>query len=401
MKEIRLVAETLEILSVSDLTKQIKYTLETNYSQIAVQGEISNFKPHVSGHWYFNLKDADAVISCTMWKGLNNYVFFTPQNGMKVIVKGRITVFPPRGSYQLDVRSMKPAGVGELQAAFEQLKQKLADEGLFDEENKRPIPSFPAKIGIVTAIDGAAFKDMISVASRRYPLVELIIAPSKVQGSGAAETIVKSIKQLNKRKDIDVIIVGRGGGSIEDLWAFNEEIVAREIFNSNIPIVTGIGHEVDFTIADFVSDFRAPTPSAAMEIVTPDKDELFAFINEFSYNSTQNIKKICADLKQNVSIILNSYGFRIPIDLVRRKSQQVDNITYRFTQNNERQFLLKKNKLSLLLKTIESHDIKKALKKGFVLVRQDSKFITRAKNFDNNQDSLLEFYDGEIHLKSK
>ncbi len=401
MKEIRLVAETLEILSVSDLTKQIKYTLETNYSQIAVQGEISNFKPHVSGHWYFNLKDADAVISCTMWKGLNNYVFFTPQNGMKVIVKGRITVFPPRGSYQLDVRSMKPAGVGELQAAFEQLKQKLADEGLFDEENKRPIPSFPAKIGIVTAIDGAAFKDMISVASRRYPLVELIIAPSKVQGSGAAETIVKSIKQLNKRKDIDVIIVGRGGGSIEDLWAFNEEIVAREIFNSTIPIVTGIGHEVDFTIADFVSDFRAPTPSAAMEIVTPDKDELFAFINEFSYNSTQNIKKICADLKQNVSIILNSYGFRIPIDLVRRKSQQVDNITYRFTQNNERQFLLKKNKLSLLLKTIESHDIKKALKKGFVLVRQDSKFITRAKNFDNKQDSLLEFYDGEIHLKSK
>ena len=195
MEEIRLVAETLEILSVSDLTKQIKYTLETDYSQIAVQGEISNFKPHVSGHWYFNLKDADAVISCTMWKGLNNYVFFTPQNGMNVIIKGRITVFPPRGSYQLDVRSMKPAGVGELQAAFEQLKQKLANEGLFDEENKRSVPSFPVKIGIVTAIDGAAFKDMISVASRRYPLVELIIAPSKVQGSSAAETIVKSIKQ--------------------------------------------------------------------------------------------------------------------------------------------------------------------------------------------------------------
>jgi exodeoxyribonuclease VII large subunit len=395
------VAETSEILSVSDLTKQIKYTLETNFAQIAVLGEISNFKPHVSGHWYFNLKDSDAVISCTMWKGLNNYVFFTPQDGMKIIVKGRITVFPPRGNYQLDVRSMKPAGIGELQAAFEQLKQKLAEEGLFDEENKKPIPNFPAKIGVVTAIDGAAFRDMISVASRRYPLAEIIIAPSKVQGSGAAETIVESIKLLNKRKDIDIIIVGRGGGSIEDLWAFNEEIVARAIFNSSIPIVTGIGHEIDYTISDFVADFRAPTPSAAMEIVTPDKEELFAFIDEFSYNSTQNIKKMCSNLRQNVKNILNSYGFKIPIDIVRRKSQQIDNITYRFTQNNNHQFLLKKNKLSLLLKTIESHDIKKALKKGFVLVKQDSKFITRAKNFDKKLDASLNFYDNEIQLKSK
>jgi len=256
----------IKTISVSELTKQIKLTLEENFSEVSVIGEMSNFKAHVSGHWYFNLKDANAVISCAMWKGLNNYVFFTPQDGMKIIVSGRITVYPPRGSYQIDVRSMKPAGVGELQAAFEMLKRKLADEGLFDEIHKKPMPSFPQKIGIVTAKDGAAFQDMISVAERRFPLVELVISPARVQGSGAAESIVESIKLLNKQKDIDLIIIARGGGSIEDLWAFNEEIVAREIFASKIPIITGIGHEVDFTISDFVADLRAPTPSAAMEI---------------------------------------------------------------------------------------------------------------------------------------
>ena len=394
-------AENTDILSVSELTKQIKFSLETNFSQISVEGEISNFKSHVSGHWYFNLKDSNAVISCTMWKGLNNYVFFTPQDGMKVIVKGRITVYPPRGSYQVDVRSMKPAGVGELQAAFELLKKKLSDEGLFDEKYKKPIPGFPIKIGIVTAIDGAAFRDMISVATRRYPLAELVIAPSKVQGSGAAETIIESIRLLNKQKDIDVIIVGRGGGSIEDLWVFNEEIVAREIFRSNIPIVTGIGHEIDFTIADFVADLRTPTPSAAMEIVTPDKNDLFGFIDEFSYNSTQNITKICSNLKNDIDNILNSYGFKILIDLIRKKSQQVDNVTYRFTQNSDRQLLLKKNKLQLLVKSIESHNINKVLKKGFVLVKQDSKFITRAANFNCEFETLLNFYDGDIRLESK
>ena len=219
-----------EVITVSELTKQIKILLEESFSDLRVEGEISNFKAHNSGHWYFNLKDSNAVISCTMWKGLNSYVFFTPEDGMKVIVNGKISVYPPRGSYQIDVRSMKPSGIGELQAAFERLKQKLSDEGLFDSEYKKPIPGFSKKIGIVTAIDGAAFRDMISVAERRFPLVELVIAPAKVQGSGAAQSIVQSIRQLNKT-DVDLIIIGRGGGSIEDLWAFNEEIVAREILN--------------------------------------------------------------------------------------------------------------------------------------------------------------------------
>jgi exodeoxyribonuclease VII large subunit len=391
----------MELLTVSELTNQIKQSLEENFSQINIVGEISNFKAHISGHWYFNLKDSGAVINCTMWKGLNSYVFFTPQDGMKIIVSGRITVYPPRGNYQLDVRSMKPAGVGELQAAFELLKQKLSAEGLFDEQYKKQIPVFPQKIGIVTAIGGAAFKDMISVAKRRFPLVELVIASSQVQGSGAAETIAESIRLLNKEKDIDVIIVGRGGGSIEDLWAFNEEIVAREIFKSRIPIITGIGHEIDFTIADFVADLRAATPTAAMEIATPDKTDLINFINDFSIDSSQNLTRIITESKSKVNNIVNSYGFRIPMDIVRRKSQETDNFTYRLIQNINRKLMMTGNRLSLLAKQIEAHDIQKSLKKGFVLVKQDSKFVTRGKNFNKNKETVLKFYDSDIIVNNK
>ena len=244
-----------------------------------------------------------------------------------------------------------------MQEAFEKLKLKLEAEGLFDEEFKKPIPSFPQKIGVVTAIDGAAFKDMISVAKRRYPVAEIIIASSKVQGSGAANNIVNSIKLLNRRKDIDVIIVGRGGGSIEDLWAFNEEIVARAIFNSRIPVISGVGHEIDFTIADFVSDLRAPTPSVAMELATPNKDDIINFIDEFSGTSTQQLQKNILNFKNRIFNIINSYGFRTPLDLIRRKTQQTDNLLSGISQVFERNILLKKSKLSLLSKSIEAFDV--------------------------------------------
>ena len=387
-----------DILTVSELTKEIKQTLETNFDKLSVQGEISNFKAHVSGHWYFSLKDKNATISCTMWKGFHNYVFFTPEDGMKVTINGKLTVYPPRGSYQIDVRSMKPAGIGELQAAFERLKQKLSDEGIFDEEYKIPIPAFPKKIGIVTAIGGAAFQDMISVAERRYPLVELVIAPSKVQGSGAAETIVYSIKKLNEKKEVDVIIIGRGGGSIEDLWAFNEEIVAREIFKSKIPIISGIGHEIDFTIADFVSDLRAPTPSAAMELATPNKNEITSFITDFVDNIELNLKDKIVNSHNKIGRVINSYGFKLPESFVRQNYQKVDNLVYKLFANIEKDFVHYKNKLSLLTNSIESFDLQKSLKRGFVLVKQDSNFITRAKNFNKKQTATLKFYDKEIKL---
>ena len=384
------------ILTVSELTKEIRTTLEETFDQVSVIGEISNFKPHISGHWYFSLKDSDAVINCTMWKGFNQYVFFTPQDGMKIIVNGKLTVYPPRGSYQLDIRSMKPAGIGELQEAFEKLKKKLEAEGLFDEKYKKPIPSFTQKIGVVTAIDGAAFKDLISVAKRRFPIVEIVIAPARVQGSGAAESIVSSIKRLNELTDIDVIIVARGGGSIEDLWAFNEERVARAIFKSKIPVITGIGHEVDFTISDYVADLRAPTPSVAMEIATPDKTEIENFINEFLSNATTNIEELIESKIGDVTSFIDSYGFRLPMDLVKQKSQQVDISIGKILQHINRHSLLYDKKISLLSKSLESYDIQRSLKRGFVLVKQNSKFVTRASHFNKEKKTQLKFYDGEV-----
>jgi exodeoxyribonuclease VII large subunit len=387
------------VLSVSEITGLIKQTLEDNFSEVNVIGEISNFKAHVSGHWYFTLKDSNAQVSCTMWRGINNYVFFTPQDGMKIIIGGRVTVYPPRGSYQIDVRSMKPAGVGELQAAFEKLKQKLTAEGLFDEQFKKPIPKFPKKIGVVTAIDGAAFQDMKSIAARRYPLVEILIASSKVQGEGAAEEIAKNIKLLNQQKDIDLIIVGRGGGSLEDLWAFNEEVVARAIFDSRIPIISAVGHEIDFTISDFVADLRAATPSAAMELATPSKDELFAFIDEFSYYFQEKMLEIISNYREEITKSVSSYGFRLPQDLISNKSQQLDSLVYRFQSNYENKLLAVKNRLALLESKVQSHNIDNVLKKGFAIVRQDEKYVTRKKNLIHEKSFDIKFYDGEVKIK--
>ncbi len=390
-----------KLRTVSEITREIKQSLEEEFSQVSIIGEISNFKAHNSGHWYFNLKDSDALICCTMWKGYNNYVFFTPQDGMKVIVNGKLSVYPPRGTYQVDVRSMKPAGVGELQAAFEMLKQKLSEEGLFAASHKKSVPVFPAKIGIVTAIDGAAFKDMISVAERRYPLVELVICPARVQGTGSAETIIESIRQLNLREDIDVIILARGGGSIEDLWSFNEEAVARTIYNSRIPVISGVGHEIDFTIADFVADLRAPTPSAAMELATPDQNDIFAFINDFSYNSTVKINEFCRKGRKRLSSVLGSYGFRVPLDIVRNKSQFVDNLLYKVLQTTDHRISLHSSKVSLLTKIIESNNVQRTLERGFALVRQDNKYIKRSTQFASNMETELIFADGRIKISEE
>jgi exodeoxyribonuclease VII large subunit len=388
-----------EVFTVTELTKLIKVSLEEEFSEISVEGEISNFKAHVSGHWYFNLKDSGALINCAMWKGLNNYVFFTPEDGMKVIVSGRITVYPPRGNYQIEIRSMKPAGEGELQAAFERLKRKMQAEGLFDPKFKKPVPAFPKKVGIVTAIDGAAFRDMISVARRRFPLIEILIAPAKVQGEGSAQSIVNSIELLNLKKDIDLIIIGRGGGSLEDLWAFNEEMVARAIFASAIPVISAVGHEVDFTISDFVADLRAPTPSAAMEISTPDKEDLMNSILQFSLKTSDNISYILDVKKQVILNILSSYGFRIPQDKVRIKSQELDNLLFRVQQKFDAKMLGIKNKISIFARVLEANDIRKVLKKGFVLVKQDGQYITRAESFIPQKKASLNFYDNEVIVK--
>lgn len=393
--------EDKQIFTVSELTQSIKIVLESAFDNISVEGEISNFKSHISGHWYFNLKDENSVINCTMWRGFNNYVFFTPQDGMKIVVTGKLTVYPPRGSYQIDVRSMKPAGEGELQAAFEKLKQKLKSEGLFDVERKRAIPFFPNKIGIVTAIDGAAIRDMISVAERRFPIVELVILPTKVQGSGAAEDIVDSLNKLNKIKDIDVIILARGGGSIEDLWAFNEEIVARAIYKSKIPVITGIGHEIDFTIADFVSDLRAPTPSVAMELATPDRQELKNVISFAVEKMEESLVEKIQEYRQRIDDVIDSYMFRYPLEKVRNFYQKIDNLFYKISQQIDKKILLSEKETQKYFSIINSYDVEKTLKKGFALIKQDDKFVKRKQMYLSSEPVIIKFYDGEVKLDKK
>lgn len=264
------------IFSVSETTQIIKNLFDSNelLTHIYIRGEISNFKHHLSGHMYFTLKDEKSQLRCVMFRQSNLLLNFKPENGMKVIAFGGISVFEKNGEYQLYVDSMEPDGIGGLHVAFEKLKEKLAKEGLFDQSRKKTIPLIPKKIGIVTSLTGAAIRDLITVITRRYPNVNILIAPVLVQGDGAAEEISKAIGDLNQIEGVDVIIVGRGGGSIEELWAFNEEIVARAISNSKIPVISAVGHETDFTIADFVADRRAPTPSAAGEMVVPEKTRL-------------------------------------------------------------------------------------------------------------------------------
>ena len=275
--------DNIEILSVSALNNYIKSIFENNrtLTSVSVRGEISNFVNHRSGHLYFSLKDAEGQIRAVMFRSRAMSLKFMPESGMKVIVHGSVTVYPRDGSYQIYVSSMQPDGIGALYLAYEQLKARLSDEGLFDEIHKKPIPMVPRRIGVITSPTGAAIRDIINVTGRRYPGADLYIYPALVQGEGAEESLVRALDYLDNSSFCDVIIIGRGGGSIEDLWAFNSEKLARRIFEAKTPIVSAVGHETDFTICDFVADMRAPTPSAAAEIVVPDKRELLLRIDSY------------------------------------------------------------------------------------------------------------------------
>lgn len=268
------------VYTVTDLTRTLKGVIEGEFTRVWVEGELSNFRVFSSGHAYFSLKDANAQLSGVMWRGTRSRMKFQPKDGDQVLVQGRLTVYEQRGNYQVVVDSMEPTGLGALQAAFEQLKAKLEKEGLFSPARKRPLPRIAWNIGIVTSPSGAVIRDMIRTLKRRFPGLRIVLAPVAVQGDGAAPQIANAIAELNRRGGFDVLIVGRGGGSLEDLWAFNEEIVARAIASSAIPVVSAVGHETDFTIADFVADHRASTPTAAAEIVAPERDAIEQWLDE-------------------------------------------------------------------------------------------------------------------------
>ncbi|MFQ5751685.1 MAG: exodeoxyribonuclease VII large subunit [bacterium] len=385
--------------SVSELTRQIKFLLESSFPEIWVQGEISNFTHHSSGHMYFSLKDENAQISCVMWRSRNQHLFFTPQDGMKVILDARITVYEKRGAYQLDVLQMQPAGVGELQLAFEQLKNRLREEGLFSEEFKKPIPLYPERIGIVTSPTGAAVQDLISVLQRRFPGIEIIINAARVQGEGAATEIARAIDEFNDYGKVDVLIVGRGGGSLEDLWAFNEEVVARAVFRSKIPIISAVGHEVDFTICDFVADLRAPTPSAAAELAVCHRDELHAFLKSNLETTTNLILEKINNYREKLQSMESSYAFRQPLDLVLQQYQRLDEIKRMINNLISHKQAISREMLNGICKRLSLLEHRSVLKRGYSICyrRADRKIIHRSVDLQLNEGIEINFYEGKVY----
>jgi exodeoxyribonuclease VII large subunit len=389
----------IKTFTVSELTRRIKSVLETSFSNLSVEGEISNFKRHSSGHLYFTLKDEGAQVSAVMWRGRASNLFFTPQDGMKVVASGKITVYEPQGKYQIDVAQLQPRGIGELQLAFERLKQKLSDEGLFDAEHKKPLPEYPERIGIITSPTGAALQDILNIISRRFPAVEILLCPVKVQGEGAAKEIAEAIKDCNKLAKIDVMIIGRGGGSLEDLWAFNEEVVARAIYNSKIPIISAVGHEIDFTISDFVADLRAPTPSAAAELVVKHQSEIIEYLRNFCYNTEQEIRNIITSQKDQISSLLQSYSFNRPLDLLRRYSQQIDELNRQLHQSALHSFLFYRQEMNSLQKRIASVNPAAILERGYAIVYKDSVVADRAKKLHTEDSIEIRFHDDNVPAK--
>lgn len=380
-----------KVYQVSELTREIKLQLEGAFPTLWVEGEISGYRRHTSGHHYFTLKDKSSQLPAVMWRGRASSLSFRPTDGMKVLAWGSVTVYEAGGRYQLDVLVLRPAGVGELQIAFEALKARLAEEGLFDEARKRRLPAFPQRVGIVTSPTGAAIEDMRKVAAERWPLAELVLAPARVQGEGSAAEIASGIADLNKYGRVDVIVVGRGGGSLEDLWAFNEEMVARAIFRSRIPVVSAVGHEIDFTIADFVADVRAATPSAAMEIVLPNRDEIATRLATMRKSLDRHIDRRIAEAKAGLDALATHWALRRPAEIVRGHRQRLDELEMRLQNAADRLAKTTRQKLAHLQDLLRAHHPAAVLARGYAIVRRDDGSILR--------DARVARVDETLHVR--
>lgn len=328
----------IRVFSVTELTKQIRALIEGNLGAVCLEGELSNVRQPPSGHVYFTIKDESAQIRAVIWRSDMRGLPFVPRDGMRIRAYGSLTVYERDGSYQIVVKRMEEGGKGSLQAAFEALKKKLAEEGLFEVDRKRKLPLLPWHIGVVTSPTGAAIRDILNVLRRRFPNLHVVIAPARVQGDGAAREVAAAIDLLNRRGDIDVMIVGRGGGSLEDLWCFNEEIVARAIARSDIPVISAVGHETDFTICDFVADVRAPTPSAAAEIVVGRKDQFLMALKQQSSTMTQLLKHSLLNVRGRFNAAARSYVFREPGNAARVYRQKIARLNGQLRHSLERQF---------------------------------------------------------------
>lgn len=381
--------------TVSRVNNYIKRLLDSKpvLNNIWVKGEISNYKRHSSGHIYLTLKDEGSVLKAVMFRGAAQSLDFEPADGTKVVAHGRISVYEAGGSYQLYIEDMTLDGIGDLYREFEKLKEKLSSEGLFDEQFKKPIPKYPQRIGVVTAPTGAAVRDIINVITRRYPIAEILIYPTLVQGVGAKESIVKAIEYFNVKKNVDTLIVGRGGGSIEDLWAFNEECVARAIFASDIPVISAVGHETDFTIADFVADLRAPTPSAAAEVSVPSTAELSRLTDIYKTRMTSSVTSRIDVYKRTLSRLIP----RNPQDKINELSQKLDMRVQTLEQVYKLNVNEKKRKITECYAKLDALSPLKTLTRGYSIpVDQNGRVLRDKSDFTKDLEFTLKIHNGEI-----
>lgn len=410
-------------LTVGALTKYLKYQFDSdkNLQTVFLKGEISNFKAHTTGHLYFSIKDEVSKINAIMFSSNAKNLNFKPCDGTKVLVIGRVTIYESVGNYQIYVEDMQEDGMGNLYIAFEKLKEKLSKEGLFDPKYKKPIPKFPKRVGIVTAPTGAAIKDILTTIKRRYPICETILFPSLVQGENAKEDIVKKIK-IAENYDLDVLIVGRGGGSIEDLWPFNEEIVARAIFDCSVPVISAVGHEIDFTIADFVSDLRAPTPTAAAELAVPNIIDVVNSLKQYEIRLNESFNKKINYFKLYLDSIKNSFVIKNPLLIYEAKAQKLDLINEnihklmsyklekyetKLEQIKTNSIIISPNKifekydlnLSILINKLELLNPLNTLKRGYSLSYINGEVLKSIKNVHTNDEIKIKLVDGIIDAK--
>ncbi len=388
-----------QALSVTQVNLYIKELMNRDdiLTDVLVKGEISNFKAHSSGHMYMSLKDENGVMRAVMFRGSAAKLRFKPQNGMKVVAHGRVTVYERDGQYQLYIDDMQQEGVGDLYVAFEELKQKLSQEGLFDPSHKKPLPKYPKRVGVVTAPTGAAIRDIINVLSRRFSYADVILYPVLVQGENAAESIAEAIRYFNETKGADVLIVGRGGGSIEDLWAFNEEIVAREIYQSEIPIVSAVGHEIDFTIAGFVADLRAPTPSAAAELVVPAQNELMDKFQNVYHRLYQQSSRILERARSGLQRLIERPALSNPMQKLSENQIYLDRLYQDFTGGTLRILEQKKQSLGMETSKLDGLSPLGTLARGFSVAKgEDGKVIRSVEQVKTGETMTVQVEDGQI-----
>lgn len=389
-----------DVPSVSELTGQIKELIETTFPDVLVEGEISNVKESRNGHLYFTVKDEQAQLPCVIWRGVAQRLQVNLVDGQQVILGGSLQVYAPHGRYQMIVSFVEQAGVGALQKAFEKLKEKLQKEGMFDDMHKKPLPEFPVRIGIVTSGTGAAFQDISSTLEKRWPVATIYLYPATVQGVNAAPEIVQAINWLSDNDFADLLIVGRGGGSLEDLWAFNEEAVARAIFDCKIPVISAVGHEVDFSISDFVADARAATPTQAAIIATPDSNEVRFYIEDLSTSMENRIRQKTDTYREKVLRLSQSHALHAVYEQIQSFKNRTDSLTQTLRYEMDKSLSSYRERVNASRYRLELMNPKAPLERGFVRVFQDSSWIREKADFHEKESFEMEWKDGVTKIEN-